>query len=160
VIGGDWPASRPGRLSPWKRSPVNQWRGGWVGPRAGLDDIEKLKFLSLPGEPVASSYTDYAIPVLCNRRVSVLFGENACTLIHTFFLHSTTGISCSRTPVFGVFVHRVLEIWRIDQTQSLYPQTVTTNTERIRTHNPSYQGQDSTLHRLSSKNDRLLHIIT
>jgi hypothetical protein len=25
------------------------WIGGWVGPRAGLDDVEKIKFLTLPG---------------------------------------------------------------------------------------------------------------
>jgi hypothetical protein len=38
-----------------------------VGPRAGLDDVEKKKFLTLPGleldpsvfQPVASRYTGY-----------------------------------------------------------------------------------------------------
>jgi hypothetical protein len=25
------------------------WIGGWVNPRAGLDDVEKRKFLTLPG---------------------------------------------------------------------------------------------------------------
>jgi hypothetical protein len=25
------------------------WIGGWVDPRAGLDDMEKRKFLTLPG---------------------------------------------------------------------------------------------------------------
>jgi hypothetical protein len=49
-----------------------------VGPRAGLDGIEKLKFLTLPGlelvvEPVASRYTDYATAasqfMLWNRTV-------------------------------------------------------------------------------------------
>jgi hypothetical protein len=25
------------------------WTGGWVDPRAGLDDLEKRKFLTLPG---------------------------------------------------------------------------------------------------------------
>jgi hypothetical protein len=36
-----------------------------VDPRAGLDDVEKRKFWTLLGlelQPVASSYTDYAIP--------------------------------------------------------------------------------------------------
>jgi hypothetical protein len=41
-----------------------------MDPRAGLDDLGKRKFLTLPGleldpsvvQPVASSYTDYAIP--------------------------------------------------------------------------------------------------
>jgi hypothetical protein len=40
-----------------------------VGPRAGLDDVEKRKFLTLPGlelhpsvvQPVVSRYTDCAI---------------------------------------------------------------------------------------------------
>jgi hypothetical protein len=50
---------------PGKRSPGTHWIGGWVDLRAGLDDLEKRKFLTLPGlelQPVASCYTDYAIP--------------------------------------------------------------------------------------------------
>jgi hypothetical protein len=37
-----------------------------VDPKAGLDDLEKRKFLTLPSvvQPVASRYTDYAIPAL------------------------------------------------------------------------------------------------
>jgi hypothetical protein len=38
--------------------------GGWVGPRTGLDDVEKRDSnsdLSVV-QPVASRYTDYAIP--------------------------------------------------------------------------------------------------
>jgi hypothetical protein len=42
--GGEWSASRPGRFTPG-----TQWIGGWVGPRTGLDDAEKRKFLTLPG---------------------------------------------------------------------------------------------------------------
>jgi hypothetical protein len=42
-----------------------------VGPRAGLYGVEKRKFLTLPGlelrPPVASRYTDCAIPVPCVR---------------------------------------------------------------------------------------------
>jgi hypothetical protein len=29
--------------------PTTHWIGGWVGPRTGLDGMEKKKFLSLPG---------------------------------------------------------------------------------------------------------------
>jgi len=36
--GGEWSATRPGRtLPPWRR-PGTHFKGGWVGPRAGLDD--------------------------------------------------------------------------------------------------------------------------
>jgi hypothetical protein len=39
----------PAALLPWERAPATHWRGGWVNPRAGLDDVEKRKFLTLPG---------------------------------------------------------------------------------------------------------------
>jgi hypothetical protein len=42
-------ASRPCRFIPVGRSPGTDCVGGWVGPRAGLDDMEKYKFLSPQG---------------------------------------------------------------------------------------------------------------
>jgi hypothetical protein len=47
--GGEWSASRPGRFTPWQRAPVTHWIRGSVDPRAGLDDVEKRKSLTLPG---------------------------------------------------------------------------------------------------------------
>jgi hypothetical protein len=41
--GGEWSASRP---SPF--APGTHWIG-WVGPRTGLDDMEKRNFLTLLG---------------------------------------------------------------------------------------------------------------
>jgi hypothetical protein len=49
LAGSEWSASTPGRFTPEERAPGTHWIGGWVGPRAGLDDVEKRKFLSLPG---------------------------------------------------------------------------------------------------------------
>jgi hypothetical protein len=49
LTGGEWSASRPGRFTPGERAPGTRWIGGWVNPRAGLDDIEERKFLTLPG---------------------------------------------------------------------------------------------------------------
>jgi hypothetical protein len=40
--------SRPGRFTPKVIAPGAQWIGGWVGPRAGLDVVEKTKILPLP----------------------------------------------------------------------------------------------------------------
>jgi hypothetical protein len=39
----------PRPLYPWERAPGTHWIGGWVDPRAGLDDVEKRKFFTLPG---------------------------------------------------------------------------------------------------------------
>jgi hypothetical protein len=41
---GEWSASRPGRFARG-----THWIRGWVDPFAGLDDVEKKKFLTLPG---------------------------------------------------------------------------------------------------------------
>jgi hypothetical protein len=39
----------PAALPPGKRAPASNWIEGWVDPRAGLDDVEKRNFLTLPG---------------------------------------------------------------------------------------------------------------
>jgi hypothetical protein len=44
--GGEWTASHPGRLTPGERASGTPWVGGWVGPRAGLDAVEKRKISS------------------------------------------------------------------------------------------------------------------
>jgi hypothetical protein len=36
-------------LPPGEIVPGTHWIGGWVDPRTGLDDVEKRKFLTLPG---------------------------------------------------------------------------------------------------------------
>jgi hypothetical protein len=65
--GGEWSASRPGRLTPRERAPGAHWIGGWVGPRAVLDAVVKRKIPSPlresnPRTPivqlVAQRYTD------------------------------------------------------------------------------------------------------
>jgi hypothetical protein len=58
-------------LTPWPlytqgKSPRYPLGRRLMGPRTGLDDVEKRKFLTLPGlelaKHVASRYTDYALP--------------------------------------------------------------------------------------------------
>jgi hypothetical protein len=49
LVGGEWSTSRPGRSTPEERAPGTHCIGGWVGPGAGLDDVEKKKFLTLSG---------------------------------------------------------------------------------------------------------------
>jgi hypothetical protein len=66
LVGDGWSASRPDRFIPGEITPCTHWIGGWLGPRAGLDDVVKIKFLNLLGHeldtsvvhPVASRSTD------------------------------------------------------------------------------------------------------
>jgi hypothetical protein len=66
LAGREWSASCPCHFTPGERAPGTHWIG------AGLDDVEKGKFLTLPGlelrpfgRPARSqSYTDYTIPSL------------------------------------------------------------------------------------------------
>jgi hypothetical protein len=39
----------PAALPPGERAPGTHWIGGWVDLRAGLDDMGKRKFFTLPG---------------------------------------------------------------------------------------------------------------
>jgi hypothetical protein len=43
-----WVVRRPGRFTPGERVLGTHCIGDWVNPRAGLDDMEKWKFLTLP----------------------------------------------------------------------------------------------------------------
>jgi hypothetical protein len=47
-VGDEWTASRPGRFTPEEKALSIHWIRGWVGRRAGLDDVEKRKFFTLP----------------------------------------------------------------------------------------------------------------
>jgi hypothetical protein len=49
LVGGGWSASRPGSFATGETAPGVHCIGGWVGPRAGLEDVEKRKLLTLPG---------------------------------------------------------------------------------------------------------------
>jgi hypothetical protein len=49
LVRGECSASRLYRFTPGERAPSTHWIGGWVDPRAGLQDVEKRKFLTLPG---------------------------------------------------------------------------------------------------------------
>jgi hypothetical protein len=45
----EWSASRSDPFTPGESFPGTHWIRGWVRPRAGLGDMERLKFLTLPG---------------------------------------------------------------------------------------------------------------
>jgi hypothetical protein len=47
LVGGEWSVSLSGRFTPGERDPGINWIGCWVNSRAGLNDVEKRKFLTL-----------------------------------------------------------------------------------------------------------------
>jgi hypothetical protein len=49
LAGCEWSASRPCCFTPRESGPCTHWRRSLVGPRAGLNEMEKRKFLTLPG---------------------------------------------------------------------------------------------------------------
>jgi hypothetical protein len=63
-----WSDSRPNRLTPGENAPSTHWVGGWLGPRAGLDAVEKRKIPATARnrnpafQPVARRYTDCGFP--------------------------------------------------------------------------------------------------
>jgi hypothetical protein len=48
LAGGEYSASRPCRFTLGERGPGTHWIGGLVDHIAGLDDVEKRIFLTLP----------------------------------------------------------------------------------------------------------------
>jgi hypothetical protein len=58
LYGGEWSVSRPGRFKPGGRSSDVYWIGGWVGPTAGLDVVEKRKICCLCRESNHKSSVD------------------------------------------------------------------------------------------------------
>jgi hypothetical protein len=49
LVGGEWSVSRLDRFTPGERAPGTHWIRDWMGPRTGLDDVEKIKFFTPPG---------------------------------------------------------------------------------------------------------------
>jgi hypothetical protein len=55
LVGGEWSASGPGRFTPGERVPGIHWIGGWVGPRTGMENVEKKKILDPTGTRTPTS---------------------------------------------------------------------------------------------------------
>jgi hypothetical protein len=81
LVGGEWSASRPGRFTPRKSAPLTHWTGGRVGPRSGLDDVEKRKFLPLPGLELRSLSRP-------NRSQSLYRLSYPGFHVHMYYIHS------------------------------------------------------------------------
>jgi hypothetical protein len=102
--GGEWSVSRTGRFTPGERARGTHWIGGWMGPRGGLDAVEKRKILSCrvynPDCPTRSpslyrlSYRDSSYSV--SRRMQRKKGEAIPVTGHV----DPCGCETSRLPHF------------------------------------------------------------
>jgi hypothetical protein len=109
LIRSEWTASRPDRFTPREWVPGTQWIGGWVGPRAGLDVVSKIKIPSprrdsKPNHPIilplVSRYTDWAINPRYKENV-IMAASNFCSC---YCCKVFTELSLSH-------FHRILFIW-------------------------------------------------
>jgi hypothetical protein len=63
----EWSPSRTGRFTAGEKAPGTHWIGGWLGPKTGLDEVEKIldptgTRTPTPRPSMASRYTECAIP--------------------------------------------------------------------------------------------------
>jgi hypothetical protein len=104
LVGSEWSASCPGRFTLGVGDPVAHRIGGYLGPRADLDDEKKRKCLTLPGLElrIVSVNTDCIIASLRFWAVTTVIW---CSLVHCFqrfggarYLHlQVTLFICSAT---------------------------------------------------------------
>jgi hypothetical protein len=103
----------PRPLYPWGKSPwYPHWIGGWADPRAGLDDVEKRKLLTLSGlelRPLGRSARSqslyYAIPARSVRyelNLKIFFEQTSS------FKGSKLHTRCRWAASFGIPVTRQL----------------------------------------------------
>jgi hypothetical protein len=137
LVGGEWSASRPGRFTPGKIAQCTHWIGGWMGLRAGLDDVQKI--LDLIGtrnfdpsavQPVTSHYIDCAIPAPTHMYIY--------TYIYTHILHLACAIIkflVKALPTLAIFITKERFcrkiFWRIFFVSSANSLIILTQVSRV-----------------------------
>jgi hypothetical protein len=96
LVAGELLASHLGHFISRKRAPSTYWIG-CVGPKTGLDDMDKRKFLTLlrlknsnPSiiQPLASCYTDCTVPASWGWRYLQEILVLLLAGLQHFFLHA------------------------------------------------------------------------
>jgi hypothetical protein len=91
LVGGEWSASLPGRSTSGEKAPGTHLIGGWVGPRTGLDEMEKRKFLALPGLEIRPLSRQARSQLLYRLRYPGSSGEvYMCIYVCVFVMLSST----------------------------------------------------------------------
>jgi hypothetical protein len=96
VDGSEWSASRPCRFTAG-----THWIGGWVGPRTGLDVVEKRKSC-----PCLDSNPDRPAHSLSLYRLS--YPDSSCIIIHVHFMLPSISSRLWLTPWSRVFLGNLI----------------------------------------------------
>jgi hypothetical protein len=68
-VAGEWSTSHHGPFTPEEVASGTHWIGGWVGPKTGLDDMERRKILPLLRfelRPLSRPARSQSLSRLCN----------------------------------------------------------------------------------------------
>jgi hypothetical protein len=84
-------------LYPWEPAPGNHRIGGWVGPRAGLDDTGKISFLTGTRTPIPRLSSLFKILYTIHRPARYKFWT---LFIALSFVQNTTSRRLDSVPVF------------------------------------------------------------
>jgi hypothetical protein len=100
-------------LYPRREEPITHWTGGWVGPRNGLDDIERRKILTLLG------------------LVLLPFGIPAHRSCYTNFLFNMMTNNISNNSVTAFLLNgNIIPIFKFKINETTFPTTETKPTHR------------------------------
>jgi hypothetical protein len=99
-----WWASCPCCFTPKERAPGTHWIGAWLVPIAGLDNIEKLKFLTLLGlEPQ---------PLSCPARRLFIYHLRYCESWLFMLCHTGLVYTISYKYNSGILIFwKIVEFW-------------------------------------------------
>jgi hypothetical protein len=96
--------------------PGNHWIGGWVDPRADLDDVEKRQFFNLPGvelRPLGHSASSQSLYQLCYPGyvlMKIMYRNKSLNWTIPYTLHWSQNIDLSKMPVGVISSRRVSKI--------------------------------------------------
>jgi hypothetical protein len=118
LAGGEWSASHAGRFTPGERPAGTYWIGGCVDPRIGLENMEKGKFLSLPGlelQPLGRPVRSHSLhrrryPVWILRKAitnyfgdKLLYFRNSCRYRHELTRKGKETVEVSFATLIVIF---------------------------------------------------------
>jgi hypothetical protein len=139
LVGGEWPASLPGRFISGEKASGTRWIGDWVGPRAVWPTWRRENSCDSNSDPsvvqpVASRYTDRAIPAPACISTVLCFEGTARDV--SFLLTKI----CLSFGVFGwaPFSERTLKKKAVSSVKILMPTYRTTLDQGTRRHLRGY----------------------